>query len=172
VRSVGRSDLRACSRIVESTRFDARPRGLLGTTIVLMDAEREVAVLRTSAWRSRAELRMGGTSFAFLREPRWGRFLLRAGDLQLASAEKPSIWRSRFEVRLGDVSLELRRAGFIRSDYVLIEAGAEVGRIRQTGLLRLGGSLELPADWPVPLQAFTFWLALIMWKRERAAAFG
>jgi hypothetical protein len=31
-------------------------------------------------------------------------------------------------------------------------------------------NIDLPAEWPLPTRAFLFWLALLMWKQEQAAA--
>ena len=55
---------------------------------------------------------------------------------------------------------------------VLRQGGEELGTIRPTAWYRRGARIELAERLSPVLKAFAVWLALLLWKRDAAAASG
>jgi hypothetical protein len=129
-----------------------------------------VAELDISAWREKAEFDVEGGRYQLDREGRPTRafVLMRGGEL-LARAIKPSAFRSRFEVQFAGRTFELRREGW-RSDFSLYAGTERIGSVRRAGAFTRRAIIELPDDWPLAAQVFVFWLALLIWNRQQAAA--
>ena len=66
---------------------------------------------------------------------------------------------------LRKTSLSGRRFGVFVGDRA-------AGEMAQTGFFARRIRLSLSADWPDAIQIFLFWLALVIWNREAAAAAG
>jgi hypothetical protein len=45
-----------------------------------------------------------------------------------------------------------------------------LGRIEPKGALTRRTTIDLPEELPLPMQAFCFWLVLVLWNRAAAAA--
>jgi hypothetical protein len=132
-----------------------------------------VAELDVAALRTRADLDVDGDRYRFYRDGALsGTYLMERAGHVLVRAEKPGMLRGRFTIHIRDRAYELRKQSAWGRTFVLHEDGAEVGTLRRRGFVIRRIQLDLPADWPLSVQAFIFWLALIVWRREDAAAVG
>jgi hypothetical protein len=141
----------------------------------------QVAFLDPSAWREKAELEIEGRRYHLDREGWVGEFrLLDELKHPVITATKPSAFRKRFEVTWGDRRYVLEKATFWTSGFAVREVTPgetssgdgtrTVGSILREGFLTRRAVLDLPEDWPLPVQVFVFWLVVVIWTRERAAA--
>jgi hypothetical protein len=85
-------------------------------------------------------------------------------------ARKPSVFRNRFEVELPDRICELRKISWSGRRFGVFEGDRLAGEMARSGFLGRRISLSLPADWPAAIHVYLFWLALVIWNREAAAA--
>lgn len=132
-----------------------------------------IAHLRVSSLRTRADLDMGSECYRFYRDGLLaGAFLLEQNGSVLARAEKPGILRSRFTVEFGGRKYDLAKSSVWTKNFVLHEDGKQIGTLRRRGFLIRRVRLDFPRAWPVAAQAFIFWLALVVWRREDAIAAG
>ena len=84
-----------------------------------------------------------------------------------------SQWRDRANFKLDGVNYSLYREGEFRGDvgrhFFVLDGEHQVGAIFRKGMWSRRTYVDLPQDWPLPLQLFVFWLALVVWIREEAA---
>lgn len=134
----------------------------------LLDGRREVGDVVFSDWRERAEIHIDGQRFQVARDGWWGPFELRGPAGQIATATKPSMWRRAAYVRLGPGSeVEVRRERAFGRAYEVRDAQAvRIGLIEPIGWLSSRIRIELPADWPLEVQAFVLTLVTVLMRRE------
>ena len=124
-----------------------------------------------SNWRESAELEIDGVSYRFSRRGLLsGDFILASPTGLLARASKTSAWSSRFEIETEGCTFELRRTSVWGRSFTVREGGAVVGTIRPESIWSRKAILDFPATWSRPLQIFVFWLAVLIWNRDQAAA--
>ncbi len=90
----------------------------------------------------------------------------------VARASKPSVFQNRFEVQLPDRRLVLRKpsAWSWNRRFALFDGEKQIGSIDPVGLFTRRTMIDLPDNWSLPIRVFLFWLAVIIWKRQSAAA--
>lgn len=149
----------------------AEPKDLLGKTYRIVEEDVVVAVVRQSIWKEKAEIELGGRHYRFERDRALrGSFLLLEQDNVLAYANKPSAFRQRFELRIEGRDYLLRKPSVWRRGFCVEDSSGELGTIRPVGILSRKASIELPESWTLIVRIFIFWLVLLIWQRERAAA--
>jgi hypothetical protein len=137
----------------------------------LQQAHGTVADLDVSGWKEAAEFDVAGGRYRLYRQRMAsGAFVMDQGGNVVARAVKPSALQARFELQVGRRSFTLRRPRWWRSDFALLEGETQVGRVRRAGAFTRRTLVELPDDLPLAAQVFVFWLALVIWTREAAAA--
>ncbi|MDZ4698468.1 MAG: hypothetical protein SH809_02075 [Rhodothermales bacterium] len=157
--------------LIQTTTYQAVPKGMLSNDFVLMKDGEEIGLLDIKAMREAATLHLGDEVFELGREGMMsGAFFLARGEEVVVKAVKPSAFKSEFEIHLGDQVLILKKEGLLSSGYELLQSEAVIGRIDRDGLLTRKATIELPADWPLPLQLFVYWLVQLMWNRDASAA--
>lgn len=150
--------------------IEAVPKSWFSGDYRLQQAPGTVAELDVSGWREKAEFDIHGGHYRLDREKAPSRaFVLMRDTQQLARALKPSAFRSRFEVQVGGRTFEMRRGGW-QSNFTLLDGERQVGSVRRAGVFTRRAIIDLPDDWPLPVQVFVFWLALVIWNREQEAA--
>jgi len=163
--------------------LQASPKGLFSNDYEIQRDGVRVALLDPSARRERGEVEIEGKTYELEREGWLGDFrLLDEMKHPLVTATKPLALRSRFEVSYGERRYVLEKASFWRSGFAVREripggtaSGKDVrtvGSIEKAGIFTRRAVLDLPEDWPLPVQIFVFWLVVVIWTREKAAASG
>ena len=128
-------------------------------------------LLDLANWREGAELELDGESFTLAKESAFSRrFSLRRGDRLVARAEMPSRWRSRFEIEIGRDRYVLEKASVFRRGFLVRREDEVVGSIEPRGMLTRKSDIDLPDDWPLAVRLFVFWLVVVIWNRQAAAA--
>lgn len=151
--------------------IEARPKGLFSNDFVFLSQDGILAEIDVSWWRERADFRLKDVDFQLRRQGlRTGAFIVEVEDKVLATAVKPSMLRSLFEIEIGGRLFTFRKLSPWRSAFGLFEDEKQIGRISRVGVFTRRASIELPEEWPAAAQIFTFWLALLIWNREAAAA--
>lgn len=147
----------------------AAPRGMFSNDYVVRSDDGRMAEIDVSSWRERAELTLDGRSYRLERDGT-GAFVLLEGDALVARAEKPSAFSSRFNLYSGSDTLVLRRLSMWSRGFGLYDGDREIGRIAPAGAFSRRANIELPAEWPLAVHLFVFWLVLVIWIRSAAAA--
>ena len=151
--------------------LEAIPKNVFSTNYVIRVPGRTPAMLDVSLWRERAELEMDGAVHRFYREHLLGgAFLLERAGVVVARAVKPSAFRARFDVEIGGRPFIVRKTSIWRRHFGVFSGEQQIGAVRPAGFFTRRALIELPADWPLAHEVFVFWLVLIIWRREAAAA--
>lgn len=151
--------------------MNAIKKGIFSNRVSLRDDGQEVGELTMKWFGEDGDLMVDGVGFELYRERAFsGSFVMVRGDELFAEASKASAWRSTFEITFGDTTCVMKKKGGFGSRFVLEYRGEEIGRVTRKGVFAQTMNVELPDGWPRALQAFILWLALIIWRRETAAA--
>lgn len=132
----------------------------------VMSGDRTIADLDLSAWRERAEIRIGDVTHRVFRESALGDFVIEAGDRELARATKTSFFTHTVIVHADGKDYTLLKPTIWRRGFALMDGDRQIGSIAPERLWSRRAVADLPADWPVPIKSFVIWLVLILWKRE------
>jgi hypothetical protein len=73
-------------------------------------------------------------------------------------------------IRAGGREYTLRKPSIWRRTFVLMEGDRQIGSIAPDSAWTRRATVDLPADWPMPLKAFVIWLVIILWKRDSDSA--
>jgi hypothetical protein len=128
--------------------------------------DRTLARLDLSSWRERAAITIGDSEHRAYRESALGDFVIEHGGQVLARAGKPSAFRNTMIVRHEGREYTLKKKSAWRRAFIVLDGEHEIGSISPTSAWRRDATVDLPAPWPLPLQAFVIWLAVMLWKRE------
>jgi hypothetical protein len=131
------------------------------------NGDRTLASLNLSSWRERAEIRIGDLTHRVFRERAMsGDFVLEVGGQILARATKPSAFRDTMIIHSGGREYTLRKPSVWRRVFVLMDGDRQIGSIAPDSAWTRRATADLPADWPMPINAFVIWLVIILWKRD------
>jgi len=152
--------------------IDAAPLAWYSTKFKLFRNGREVGLLKPGLLTERATFAVQDVTFEFYREGWVGDFVLEFEGAALARADKPSALTRRFVLRVEDRRYVLEAESAFRRAFRFREEHDEtvLGRIAPKGVLTRRATVDLPEDLPLPVQAFCFWLVLVLWNRAAGAA--
>jgi hypothetical protein len=147
------------------------PRRWYSWDYTVMRGDRTVAVLDLASWRERAEIVIGDVTHRVFRERAMGGdFIIEAGGRELARATKPSAFRDRIIVHYGDRDYTLHKPSMWGRAFALMDGDRQIGSIAPESVWTRRATTDLPADWPLPIQAFVIWLVILLWKRDAQSA--
>jgi hypothetical protein len=147
--------------------IEARPRNFFSRHYSLEAAGQPLAELDASRFKEAAALTVEGAPYRLFREGLFsGDFVLEKDGRPLLKATKLSAFRSQFDFELDGRLYSLKRASFFGKTYEVRQSDRVVGSVSRAALFSRRALVDLPAVWPVPEQAFLFWLVLLMWKRQ------
>ncbi len=151
--------------------LEAVPTNLFGMNFRLQQQNQLVGEVNNSSWRERARLELEEGSYELHRERFCaGDFLLERDGKVIARASKPSAFKCRFEVELPNRRVVLRKISPWRLRFGLFEGENQIGSVYSLGWFTRRIQIDLPADWPLAIRSFLFWLVFLMLKRQNAAA--
>jgi hypothetical protein len=150
--------------------LEAAPKHLFSNDFVVRSSVGSTT-LDISAWRERAEFELGGVPHRLYREGMLtGAFVLERAGFVIARAVKHSVFRSSFDVEFNGLHYTLRKPSFFSRGFGVFVGDRQVGSIAPAGYFTRRTVVDLPSEWPDAVALFVFWLVLVMWKRQRAAA--
>jgi hypothetical protein len=133
---------------------------------------RTIARFDLSSWRERGAITIDGVEYRAFRESLLGDFVIARGSQTLARATKTSAFTNTMIVRYDGREYTLRKQAWWRRTFVVLDGERQIGSIAPTGWCTRHAAVDLPSRWPLHLQAFVIWLALILWRRESHAGSG
>ena len=151
--------------------LEARPISIFSRDFSIEAGGQRVALLDVSHWREAGEVLIEGQPHRLYREGLMsGAFVLENQGQALARAIKPSALSSQFNLEIDARPYFLKRDSAFRRAFSVFEGESLVGTIRPAGIFTRRASLDLPQDWPIPVQVFVFWLVVIIWNRDDSAS--
>ena len=134
--------------------------------------DRTIARFDLSSWRERGVITIDGIEHRVFRESMLGDFVIERGSQTLARATKTSVFTHTMIVRHDGREYMLRKPSVWRRAFVLMDGARQIGSIAPTSVWTRRAAVDLPAQWPLHLQAFVIWLTLVLWKRDAHAGSG
>lgn len=151
--------------------LEARPLGVFSRDFDIEAEGQSVALLDVSRWREAGAISIQGQPYRLYREGLMsGGFVLEKEGQIVARAIKPSPFSARFDLELNAHRCSLRRASIFGRSFSVFQDGVAVGSIHPASMFSRRTIIDLPTDWTVPVQVFAFWLVLVIWNRDSAAA--
>jgi hypothetical protein len=150
--------------------IEAVPKSAFSKDFILRSGNGELAELDVSGWRESAEFELEGVLHRLYRESPLGDFVLERDGTVIARATKPSAFRATFRLQVSGHDLTLRKISVWRRDFGVFDGEEMVGRIAPVKWYGRRAAVEVPEHWNLALEIFLFWLVLLMWRRENAAA--
>jgi hypothetical protein len=151
--------------------LEAIPKNIFSTLFRFQQGNQLLGELDSSIWREKARVELKDGTYLLYREGYFtGDFLMEHEGKLVARASKPSALRHKFEVGIAGRLLVLRQPSIWNRRFGLFDGDKQVGAIYPLSLLSRRTNIDLPADWPLPIRVFLFWLVFIIWKRQRQAA--
>ncbi|MDP9201581.1 MAG: hypothetical protein M3P26_06570 [Gemmatimonadota bacterium] len=151
--------------------LEAIPTNIFSTTFRLQQQNQLLGEVATSIWREKGRLELEDGTYKTYREGLFsGDFLLEHNGKVVARASKPSALQNRFEVELPNRRLVLRKLSVWNRRFGLFDGEQQIGSIYPLGVFTRRSNIDLPADWPLAIRVFLFWLAFVIWKRQNQAA--
>ena len=146
------------------------PHGLSERYTVRRDGA-EVGDVALGWLREGGTLTIDGAAHELRRERRAsGAFLLLREGAVVATAHKPSAFRDRFDVEHAGQQYELVKASLWSRRFELRAGGQAIGVIEPAGIFTRRCDVRMPGGIETPVQVFLAALALLMWRRNAAAA--
>jgi hypothetical protein len=71
---------------------------------------------------------------------------------------------------VGGRTFTLRRVSAFGREFGLYAQNQRIGGVTPVSWFTRRSVIRVPDGWPAAVQAFVFWLVLIIWKRDQAAA--
>jgi len=151
----------------------ARPKKWYSWDFTLQDAEgRRVADVDLSSWRERGNVVVGQSEYRVRPEGLFRQFVLEDDVSVRARARKTRLFGCEFEIEFEGDHFTLKKQSMWSHTVVLHQGGEELGVIRHAAWYKRDAHIEMAERLSPVLQAFALWLALLLWKREAAAAEG
>lgn len=151
--------------------LEAVPKNIFSTNFRLQQQNELLGEVDTSIWREKAQLELEDGTYHLFRENMFsGDFILEHNSKLVARASKPSALENRFDVELPNRRLVLRKVSFWNRRFGVFDGEKQIGSIYPLSIFTRRSNIDLPADWPLPIRIFLFWLAFLMWKRQSQAA--
>ena len=151
--------------------LEAIPTSVLSSNFRLEQESKLVGELDPSIWRCKATLELEDGTYTLYRESAFGGdYLMERNGNIVARAVKISMLRDKFAVQVGTRSLELKKISWKSRNFGLFDGDRQIGIIAPQGFFSKRSNIDLPQEWPLASRVFMFWLALLMWKRDSAAA--
>jgi hypothetical protein len=152
-------------------RLTLAPRRWYSWDFIVTDDAREVATMDLSAWREKGVLAVRGDEYRVYREGAMsGDFILERSGAVLARATKPSAVHRSFVLEYRGRQYTLRAKSAFRRAFVLLDGESQIGSLAPNSVWARTATVQLPDDWPLPVQVFAMWLTIILWKREANSA--
>ena len=153
--------------------LSAHPKKWYSWDYSLLDADgQHLADLGLSSWRDRGTFVLGGAEYRVRREGLGGPFLLEHDGSVRARARKTRFFACEFEIEFEGDHYTLTKPSIWSHTVVLRQGNEELGTIRHAAWYKRDAHIEMAERLSPVLQAFALWLALLLWKREAAAAEG
>ena len=151
--------------------LEAIPTNLFSKSVRLQQNDELVGEVDLSHWREKARLELPDGTYTLRREGFCsGDYLLERDGSVIARAAKPSVFKCTFEVELPNRQFTFRKPSIWNRRFTLFDGDRQIGSVYPTGMFRRRSNIDLPSDLPLATRIFVYWLALISWKRQNAAA--
>jgi hypothetical protein len=150
--------------------IDAVPKGVFSWGYDLTMGNAPLVSFDVAWARERGSFDWEGIEYELSREvPLFGDFVISDRGGVIARAGKDSAFLRAFTVRFGEREFRFRAAHPMTRRFVLEEQGNAVGEICPY-LFSRKCRAEFPESLPIPVCVFLLWLAVLIWRRQAAAA--
>jgi hypothetical protein len=144
----------------------ARRRGFFKREYEVSTDAQEVTTL-TGGRRESCVFSLSGTEYRIERDGR-KRFLLHGPDGRMATADRET--GREWSVRAATGNLKLVKPSMWRSGWEVQQRGTSKGGIRHDGAFKSTYTADVPADVPLLVAVFAFYVVLVIFERAANAA--
>jgi hypothetical protein len=139
--------------------LQAIPKALFSRGFIIRDGAQDVAEIDRSWWAERGMLTANGTTYQVSREGViFGDFLLETdGAIQVRAVMKMGWFRSSIHFEYAGKRYSLASSG--HGAQFLGGLGEKIGTVSRD-------RIDLPAELPLAVRIFVFWMALFLWSQE------
>jgi hypothetical protein len=149
----------------------ATPTSFFKWSYAVSDQGKHVADVTVNWVSESGTMRIGGKSYDLHRQAMLvGAFVAECDGKVIAEAEKPSAFHRRFVVQSTDGEFEVTALSPCTRRFGIYEYGKRIGEISPKHMFARKATIDLPKEVTLEVQLFTFWLAVLMWRRQQNAA--
>ncbi|WP_069804119.1 hypothetical protein [Thermogemmatispora onikobensis] len=148
--------------------LEAVPHHWYSNTYSIRQDGQEIAEIKRGILREQGSIVVEGQTCTIRRAGLTGPFLYEVDGIPQAQAMSHS-FRRRFEIDYAGQRYSLRAQSLWTRTFLLERDGKVLGTIRPQSLWNRKAIIEIPG-FPLPIVLFFFWLVMIQWQREQAAA--
>jgi hypothetical protein len=142
------------------------PQSLCSWDFRVFGASSGAAALAFNFFSEQGSISLGGRELTIRKHGLLsGHWTLELDGTTCADARKSSAMFRSFEVRSGDVQLTVKAHSALTRDYDILSGGSVVGTIRPAHPFTRRTFIECHSFVPEFAQLFSFWLAVITWRR-------
>ena len=153
--------------------LNATPTSCFRGNYTVSDHGKNVATVKVSWLKGTGRLRVRGKSYVLYRQGLVsGPYVAESDGKVVAEADKPSVFRRRFSVRFAGRKIEVRALSLFSRTFVVYEGLKRIGEIGTRHIFTRKARIDLPKNVPLDVQAFCFWLVVLMWRRQSNSAAG
>lgn len=150
--------------------LELKPKSIFSNSFQFPARNGSTIEIAVSQWRDRANFKLDGVNYSLYREGEFrGDFILRRGTVEYARAKKRGLLRDTFDMDLAGKPFTLKKKSIVGRHFFILDGERQVGAIFRKGMWSRRTYVDLPRDWPLAIQLYVFWLALVIWIREEAA---
>lgn len=142
------------------------PQSLCTRDFRVLGASAGRAAVTFNFFTEQGTISLGATDFTVRKHgPFSGHWTLEHGTGTVAEATKPSAMFRSFELRVDDMHLTVEAESAFTRCYQILAADRHFGTIRPAHAFTRRAFIECAAEVPEVAQLFSFWLAVLTWKR-------
>lgn len=142
------------------------PESLCTWDFRVLGASAGSAALTFNFFTEQGSISLGHTEFIVLKHGLFsGHWTLEREGQTAADARKPSAMFRSFELSAADLHLTVKAHSAFTRCYDILSSGKTVGEIRPDHAFTRRAFIECSPDIPELAQIFSFWLAVVTWRR-------
>lgn len=149
------------------------PQSLCSWNYTVSGASAGPASLHFNFLSEQGTLSLGHITYAVRKHgPLSGFWTLEHAGVVYAEAHKPSLWQHRFNVRGAETALTVASTSLFMRQYEIRQGYVPVGSIRPVHAFTRRAIIQSANHVPELLQLFSFWLVVLLWRRDTHAKNG
>ena len=151
--------------------IEIKKTGFLSNDYVAVRKRKNLAEFSRSFWSQKAEMAFDKRIFQLNQKGALKSvYTLIERDKTLLEILQPSALKTRLTFRMNNKDFEIVNKAWHSQSLLIKSNENEVGSVAGRGFLKTGAIVLLPDEFPVPVQVFIGWIAMVRWDDDANAA--